>query len=82
MHFFDLRVPLGWLFLILGGLLIVSGLKAPATSDGISLGINIDLIWGSTLLAFAIICLWFARRHARNRAVTATPVPGMKESRR
>jgi hypothetical protein len=65
MHFFDLRVPLGWLFLIVGGLLIVSGLQAPATSDGVSLAINIDLIWGTVLLAVAIICLWFARRHKR-----------------
>jgi hypothetical protein len=79
MHFFDLRVPLGWLFLILGGLLIVSGLKAPTTSDGVSLAINIDLIWGTALMAFAIICLWFARRHARKRAVAAMPVPGKKE---
>ncbi len=69
MHFFDLRVPLGWLFLILGGLLIVSGLTAPVTSEGISLGINIDLIWGVVLLVFAIACLWFARRHARKRAL-------------
>jgi hypothetical protein len=67
MHFFDLRVPLGWLFLILGGLLIVNGLEAPATSDGVSLGINIDLIWGAVLLVFATVCLWFARKYARNR---------------
>lgn len=67
MHFFDLRVPLGWLFLILGGLLIVSGFKAPATSDGVSLGINIDLIWGVVLVGFALICLGFARRYARKR---------------
>jgi membrane protein implicated in regulation of membrane protease activity len=67
MPFFDLRVPLGWLFLILGGLLIVSGFKGPATNDGVSLGINIDLIWGVTLLVFAIVCLWFARRYARKR---------------
>jgi hypothetical protein len=79
MHFFDLRVPLGWLFLIVGGLLVVSGLKAPATSDGVSLGINIDLIWGTVLLTFAIICLWFARRARRRTA--AAPAAGKKESR-
>jgi hypothetical protein len=67
MPFFDLRVPLGWLFLILGSLLIVSGFKAPATNDGISLGLNIDLVWGVTLLVFAILCLGFARRQARKR---------------
>lgn len=67
MHLFDLRVPLGWLFLILGGLLIISGFRAPATSDGVSLGINIDLIWGVTLLISAIVCLWFARMSARKR---------------
>jgi hypothetical protein len=82
MHFFDLRVPLGWLFLILGGLLIVSGFTAPVTSDGVSLGVNIDIIWGTVLLAFAIICLWFARRHARKRALAAARIPEMKESRR
>jgi hypothetical protein len=82
MHFFDLRVPLGWLFLILSGLLIIDGFNAPPTSDGVSLGINIDLIWGATLLVFAVICLWFARRHARQRAVAAAPAVGTKESRR
>jgi len=71
MHFFDLRVPLGWLFLVLGGLLVVNGFQAPATSDGVSLGINIDLIWGLVLLVFAIVCLWFARRHARKRSMRA-----------
>jgi len=73
MHFFDLRVPLGWLFLILGGLLIVNGLEVPATSDGVSLGINIDLIWGVVLLVSAIVCLWFARRFARKRGPGKAP---------
>jgi membrane protein implicated in regulation of membrane protease activity len=82
MHLFDLRVPLGWLFLILGALLIVSGLKATATSDGVSLAINIDLIWGAVLVVFALVCLWFARRNARKRIASATQAPGLQEPRR
>jgi hypothetical protein len=67
MSFFDLRLPLGWLFVILGGLLVIAGLRAPMTSEGGSLGININLIWGSVLIVFGLICLWFARSYARRR---------------
>ena len=68
MNLFDLRAPLGWLFLILGGLLVVRGWNPPATSDGLSLGLNINLIWGLVLIVFALVCLGFARRHAKKRS--------------
>jgi hypothetical protein len=64
-EFFDLRLPLGWLFVILGGLLVLAGFRAPASSEGTSLGININLIWGAVMIGFGLVCLWLVRRHAR-----------------
>jgi hypothetical protein len=67
MRFFDLRLPLGWLFATLGTLLIVAGLSAPPSADSRSLGLNINLTWGAVMIAFALICLWLARREAKRR---------------
>ena len=67
MKFFDLRIPLGWLFAVLGLLLVIAGLRATPAVDARSLGININLIWGGVMLAFALVCLWLARREARRR---------------
>ena len=67
MSFFDLRLPLGWLFVILGSLLVINGFRIAPTADGNSLGININLIWGAIMIGFGLVCLWFARRYARKR---------------
>jgi TRAP-type C4-dicarboxylate transport system permease small subunit len=67
MNFFDLRLPLGWLFTILGGLLIIAGLRATPATDASSLGINMNLIWGAVMIVFGLICLWLARSYARKR---------------
>lgn len=65
MSFFDLRLPLGWLFVILGILLEIAGARPVPTSEGKSLGININLTWGAVMIVFGIICLWLAYRHKR-----------------
>ena len=65
MSYFDLRGPLGWLFVILGGLLICSGFQPQVTSEGVALGTNIDWIWGGVMIAFGLICLWLCRRQSR-----------------
>jgi hypothetical protein len=67
MSFFDLRGPLGWLFATLGVLLVIAGLRATPSTDARSLGINVNLIWGVVMVAFALLCLWLARREARRR---------------
>ena len=72
MSFFDLRLPLGWLFVILGALVVCAGFRSPVTSEGMSLGTNIDLIWGAVMIVFGLICLWLTRRHARKRAEQST----------
>ena len=75
MSFFDLRRPLGWLFSTLGILLVIAGLRATPAADARSLGININLIWGVVMIAFALIGLCLARRQARRRAEAADSAP-------
>ena len=75
MSFFDLRRPLGWLFSTLGILLVIAGLRATPAADARSLGTNINLIWGVVMIAFALVCLWLARREARRRTQAAGSSP-------
>ena len=65
MSFFDLRLPLGWLFVVLGGLIICAGFGAQVTSEGMSLGWNVDFLWGGVMVGFGLICLWLTRRHVK-----------------
>jgi ABC-type Fe3+-siderophore transport system permease subunit len=52
----DIRWPIGLMFTLIGALLAVFG--AVVQSDhAISLGININLVWGVVLLAFGILML-------------------------
>jgi Na+/H+ antiporter NhaD/arsenite permease-like protein len=67
---FDLRLPIGLLFTLLGLLLSVFGLFSPAEIYRKSLGINVNLVWGLVILAFGTLMLVFAlraRRLARRR---------------
>ena len=75
MSFFDLRRPLGWLFSTLGILLVIAGLRATPAADARSLGININLIWGVVMIAFALLCLWLGRRETRRRTEAAGSSP-------
>ena len=52
----DIRWPIGLMFTLIGALLSVYG--AVMNSDhAISLGININLIWGIVLLVFGVFML-------------------------
>jgi hypothetical protein len=74
MAYFDLRLPLGWLFLIVGGLLLVAGFVVPpVSSDGYSLGMNVNLGWGLVLLFFGACCLFGAWIYARERSEKLAP---------
>jgi hypothetical protein len=68
MRFFDLRLPLGWLFVVLGLLLEIAGLANPPVAASQSFGININLIWGGAMIGFGLLCLWLARREGQRRA--------------
>ena len=65
MSYFDLRLPLGWLFAILGALIVFAGFGAQVTSEGMSVVPNIDFLWGAVMIGFGLICLWLTRRHAK-----------------
>jgi hypothetical protein len=68
MNSFDLRLPLGWLFLILGILLELAGFRPTPSSDGVRESFNINLIWGIVMIAFGLVCLWLVRRNKRKLA--------------
>jgi hypothetical protein len=59
----DLRIPMGLMFLIVGGLLTVYGLVtmgSPIYEK--SVGLNINLIWGMVMLVFGGVMLFLGRR--------------------
>jgi len=50
-HVLDLKLPIGWLLTAYGALLTVYGLVTKKEMYAISLGINLNLIWGILMLA-------------------------------
>jgi hypothetical protein len=56
----DIRWPIGLMFTLIGVLLV--GYGAVNTSASLSLGININLIWGVVLLVFGVLMLLGAVR--------------------
>jgi hypothetical protein len=58
----DIRLPIGTMFLVLGGLLTVYGVIADKAIYERSLGINVNLWWGLSLLAFGVIMFWLGRQ--------------------
>lgn len=58
----DIRLPIGIMFAILGALLTAYGAIADHAIFQRSLGLNVDLIWGSVLLAFGLVFVFYGRR--------------------
>jgi hypothetical protein len=65
---FDIRIPIGSMFFILGVLLVGYGFLSDAEIYRRSFGINVNLLWGAVLLLFGVIMGWLGRR-ASTRAV-------------
>jgi len=61
----DLRLPIGLMFSIFGVMLVIYGLVSDTAIYARSLGINVNLWWGSVLLVFGLVMLGFARRTRR-----------------
>ena len=58
----DVRIPMGWLFLSLGVILVAYGFIAdPAIYVKHSLGQNVNLLWGGIFSVFGVITLFLAR---------------------
>jgi hypothetical protein len=60
----DIRWPIGLMFTLIGVLLAIFG--AVKGSDSMSLGININLVWGIVLLVFGVFMLVGAVRGGKN----------------
>jgi hypothetical protein len=60
----DIRIPIGMIFVIIGGLLTVYGVASDPAIYAKSLGTNVNLLWGATLLVFGAVMWFFGRRGA------------------
>jgi hypothetical protein len=60
----DIRIPLGLVFLIIGGIMAVFGVYTHGDTALYekSLGVNINLIWGGLMFVFGAIMFFFGRR--------------------
>ena len=70
----DIRIPIGSLFVILGGLLAGYGLLSNPAIYQRSLGLDVNLWWGGALLVFGLAMLalaWRAAAGSRKRAAAA-----------
>jgi hypothetical protein len=59
----DVRLPMGWLFLILGLILLGYGLTAdPVIYAQHSLGVNLNARWGVIFALFGGVMLFLSRK--------------------
>ena len=61
----DVRLPVGVMFALMGGLLAGYGVLGDRSIYARSLGINVNLIWGAVMIVFGAALLILAARHAR-----------------
>jgi len=62
---FDLRLPIGIMFSLYGAMLVIYGLISDNAIYERSLGININLVWGTVMLVFGVFMLllvWLGRK--------------------
>jgi hypothetical protein len=64
----DIRWPIGIIFTIYGGMLIAYGALADPAIFGSSVGINIDIWWGTLMLVFGLFMGLLAFRAWRREA--------------
>jgi hypothetical protein len=62
----DIRLPIGFMFALVGVLLAVYGMTSDPSIYSRSLGININLWWGGVLLVFGLAMLLLANRVKRS----------------
>ena len=69
----DIRLPIGSMFVFVGILLTSYGAARPQRS--LSVGMNVNLIWGIVLLVFGAVMVYLGRRRSRElKAVPASRV--------
>jgi hypothetical protein len=64
----DIRYPIGYLFLVVGGLLVAYGLfSGTEIYAERSLGMNVNLWWGAVMIVFGGIMVGLAKCGASKR---------------
>lgn len=76
----DIRLPLGLMFLITGGLLALYGIftRGSAIYER-SLDINVNLVWGGVMFCFGLVMYGMGRR---TRRVAASRVQATEQALR
>jgi hypothetical protein len=74
----DIRLPIGLLFIVLGGLLTVFGLVGDKSGVQRSLGINVNLWWGLVMLIFGVVMFLLGRRGTATARLTEESPEGKK----
>ena len=59
---FDIRLPIGLLFSVIGILLLLQGALAGVSDAAGSRGLPVNLAWGAVMLLFGAAALLLARR--------------------
>ncbi|HEY0304746.1 MAG TPA: hypothetical protein VGC44_07225 [Longimicrobiales bacterium] len=59
---FDIRLPIGFMFALVGAMLTIWGVISDPAIYERSLGHNVNLIWGVVLFAFGALLLFMARK--------------------
>lgn len=57
----DIRLPIGLMFTLMGGVMTAFGLLGDKSIYDRSLGYNVNLWWGLVLVVFGIVFLYFGR---------------------
>ena len=72
----DIRIPLGLVFLIIGGIMGIYGIftNGDTALYEKSLGININLVWGGLMFVFGAIMFFFGKRKKSQDDPTPLPV--------
>jgi hypothetical protein len=65
---FDIRLPIGLLFSLIGVLLLIEGGLDGASAAPGSRGLQVNLWWGAAMLGFGLLALTLARRANRRHA--------------
>jgi hypothetical protein len=59
----DIRMPLGLIFLALGGIMTVYGVATRGSSMyALAMGVNLNLVWGAVMVLFGLVMVIAAKR--------------------
>ena len=60
----DIRIPLGLIFLLIGGLMTIYGFVTRNAADIYqkSMGVNLNLTWGLIMFVFGLVMFYMGRR--------------------